>query len=905
MIQRFDAWRRRIFPDTTLLVLGGIVLGASLIVYLLTVQRSLSFWDCGEFIACSSVLGVPHPPGTPLYVMIGRIFSILPLADDISLRINLISPLTGAAAATVAFFVLARLITLCYGDEYPSRTLSFAQRLSVYAGSFSGALLFAFGSTNWANAVEAEVYSLSMFMIVTLVWLTLIWARKRDDPASERYLVAISFLAFLSIGVHMTVFLVMPPIFLTIILLSQSLRRNWRFWLTGVLLAVVMTGVMSFLWSITIWIAILGFTAARGRWGTLPGLWTAIVWGGGLLSALIMGAEFVRPAGSVIPQLQGDVWPIFVAALVWGLGILPWTQHSAQQRLSFLMLVAALLGYSVHAYIPIRAQHDPAINENAPKTWVAFRGFLERKQYGSQSMASRALTRRGEWSNQLGQHRRMGFWGFFDRQYGFEDTAFIPVFILGLIGVFHLLWRRKVFGLLFLLLLLLSSVGLVWYMNFADGTRYNPLIQDAYLEVRNRDYFFTPAFVLFAMAIGMGGAVLVRWLAGRNGKGSIVWPVIGALLVAAMPVRALQANYFRNDRSNNYLPYDYAYNILMSADQDAILFTNGDNDTFPVWCLQEVYGIRRDVRIANLSLLNTHWYIKQLKHFYDVPMDLSDDEINKLIHYRTQDNVVHRVQDQMIDVILSSNRRRWPINFAVTVTPSNRRYRGESLEDHLVMVGMAYRLVARQGVSMVDLDLLRTRVDSVYQYRGVNDPSVYKGETGDRMIQNYSTGFFVIADTLRKAGQMEEAETYIRRAVNMFPWQWQGYVYLAQLYQDMKKPDGLDSILVWSRNMAADRERVVLNVGYSFRRLEANDRAEEVIAGLYEERPDDESVFRALAQFYYDMGRYDTLVPLIESWTERHPGDQEIDDLLTRVRDLASQSVELELSADTAAAQSP
>ncbi|HUU44474.1 MAG TPA: DUF2723 domain-containing protein, partial [Acidobacteriota bacterium] len=191
----FDSWRRRVFPDPVLGVIGVIVFLFSLVVYLLTVQRTLPFWDCGEFIACSYILGVPHPPGTPLFMLIGRIFSILPLASDISFRVNLLSPISGALAATMAYFVLARLITLWSGDSYPNTSLGLSEKLAVYAGSFSGALLFAFGTTNWSNAVEAEVYGLAMFLMMALIWLTLVWAAHRHEPQSDRYLIAIALIA--------------------------------------------------------------------------------------------------------------------------------------------------------------------------------------------------------------------------------------------------------------------------------------------------------------------------------------------------------------------------------------------------------------------------------------------------------------------------------------------------------------------------------------------------------------------------------------------------------------------------------------------------------------------------------------------------------------------------------------
>jgi hypothetical protein len=357
----------RTFPDPVLGILGGLSFLLVLATYLKTVAPTVSFWDCGEFIACSYTLGIAHPPGAPLYLLIGRIFSLLPTAADISLRVNLLSCLSSAAAAAVAFFVLARLITSWFSDRYPDPNLPLTQRLPIYAGSVCGALFFAFATTNWTNSVEAEVYGPSMFLMMALIWLTLTWANRRDEPGSNRYLVAIAYLGILSVGVHLSVFLVMPPIFLVVIVLSPRLRRDPRFWITGIVLLLVTVGVMTFLWGMAAWFVTTGLLSlsapGRKRWG-----------------------------------------------------------------LAFAMVAVAIVGYSNHLYIPIRSQHDPAIDQNDPETWEAFQGYLERKQYGQRSMFERAMKRRGEWANQLGQHRRMGFWGFFDRQYGFNDRYFFPIF---------------------------------------------------------------------------------------------------------------------------------------------------------------------------------------------------------------------------------------------------------------------------------------------------------------------------------------------------------------------------------------------------------------------------------------------------------------------------------------------
>ena len=860
----------RIFPDRMLAVLGGVVFLFSLIVYVRTVAPTVSFWDCGEFITCSYILGIPHPPGSPLYVLIGRIFSILPTASDISLRVNLLSSFSSAAAATVAFFVLARLITFWFSPKYPDPGMSRAQRLSVYGGSVSGALFFAFSNTYWSGAVEAEVYGVAMFLTMTLIWLTLIWAQRRDEPGSDRYLLIIGYLALLSVGVHLTVFLVMPPIFLLVIALSPRLRRDWRFWITGVAMFLVTGGVLNFLWAVSGLLALAGAVLVFRRPTVFGIAWTSTVWGAGAIGALS----------------RGEVWPVFIAALIWGFGVLHRIRNNTAWGLPFAMILVSLLGFSVHLYLPLRARHDPAINENNPDTWTAFENCVERKQYGSESMFQRALHRRAPWSSQLGQHERMGFWGFFDRQYGFNDLFFFPIFILGLAGLYQLIRARGAIGFFLLILLLISSVGLVWYMNFADGSRYNAAIQDAYLEVRDRDYFFTPAFIIFGMAIGMGGASLIRWLSG----GSTVWAGIGAAIIAVLPLKALQANYAINDRSNNYIPYDYAYNILTSADSSAVLFTNGDNDTFPVWCLQEVYGIRKDVRIANLSLLNTPWYIKQLKNNMGVPISLSNADIDRLIHYRAADGELKRVQDQMIDDILSTNAWKVPIDFAVTVSGSNRVYMDRPLERHLMMTGLAYRLVREDDEGLVDPEISRERFMNVFKFRGVNDTSVYKDENASRLVANYSSGFIITADTLRRAGRIDEAAALVSRAIEILSDEPEAYVYLSQLYAETKDLAGLESLLERLERSRADRNQVAVNIGYSFSRLGDTTRAISTLKGILERSPNYESAYKTLLRLYYESSRYDSLQSLMQEWMVHNPNDQQTKEFWGKIRAMSNPS---------------
>ncbi|MDP2960124.1 MAG: hypothetical protein Q8N71_01760, partial [candidate division Zixibacteria bacterium] len=326
-------------------------------------------------------------------------------------------------------------------------------------------------------------------------------------------------------------------------------------------------------------------------------------------------------------------------------------------------------------------------------------------------MVQRMFTRLGSWKNQFGVHERMGFWGFFREQYLDKSLWFIPI-ILGLLGVAEGIRRLKGIGWMLLFLVLISSVGLVLYMNFGDGTKYNPLAGEIQrLEVRDRDYFFIPAFVFYAILMGLGisrvlsylGENYNRWKIGKFGGKSLVYGLsVIFLLVPLMPLeRGLHSPI---NRRNNYLAYDYAYNILNSCEKDAILFTNGDNDTFPLWFIQQVEKVRTDVRVINLSLANTDWYMKQQKNIWKVPLSFTDRQIERLLPIAYSDGKVSRVQDQIIDNILETNKWKYPISFSTTVEPTNRVYKGRPLESHLLMEGMVYRLVQEEGKMMVNVE---------------------------------------------------------------------------------------------------------------------------------------------------------------------------------------------------------
>ncbi len=809
--------------DRVNLGLGIFVYLFTFIVYLMTVQRTVSFWDCGEFVACSAILGIPHPPGAPLWILIGRIFSILPTASDIGFRINIISVLTSSGAAMFGYFVIVKFVRDWFGE-----TITDVQRLGMYAAGLFGSLIMAFAFSNWNSAIEAEVYGAAMLLMMIIIWATLCWAERRDQPGANKWLILIAYLSVLSIGIHMTTYLIMPFIYLMIILISDTLRRDWRIWVTGLVLLSIVISIPLFIYCLPIWL-------------------------------LICSAIYLTK--------RNPVW-----------------------ALPFYLMVAGFAGWTCQSYIIIRANEKPAINENAPDNWSKFMSYIERKQYGQGSMVVRMFTRRGALANQFGRHPHMGFWGYFENQYGITKTAFtFTLFPLGLWGLWELWIRRKEKGIPFFFMVFAATAGMVLYMNFADGTMAGKFLNDeAYLEVRDRDYFWQPGFILFAMAIGLGFAalwdILYRIFATKGAPKA----VYGMLVFLFVPLVALKANYHENDRSNNYISWDYAYNLLMSADKDAVVFTNGDNDTFPVWALQYAYGIRKDVRIANLSLINTDWYIKQLKNEMGVPISLSDAQIENLHPYRTPDGKIHRVQDDMIDNIIETNRWNVPVHFATTVSDDNRLYKGKPIDDHLEMNGMMYRVKKDSGKEMVDIDGTIGLYQNTFRFRGVADSTVFKDENAARLTNNYSAGFLMASEGLRKKGDYSEAIQLAKQSLGVVPGQWQTYAYLMQLYTDMDSLPRAEEI-ARSAPPSVDVEMgwIAIATGL-WQDNKDKARAYQILSGILERNPNHENAYQQLLRIYYQDKQYDSLENLLTRWGSNHPNDTDVQDALAEVRRLKS-----------------
>ena len=648
----------------------GAVLCAlvSYVVFFLTMAPTVSFWDCGEFIAVSNILGIPHPPGTPFFVILGRVAIVLmPWIGEVAARVNLISVFSSALAVFFCFLTAWEALAAWFRsrDELESPAARWALPVAGAVASF----LVAFSDTFWFNAVEAEVYGLAMCFVFCVTWLSLVWARHAGTDFGDRLLVLICYVAYLGIGIQLYTLITLPALFAFVVAVDERFRRRESipFWVVCVLLYAVVYKVDVF-----------------------PEVLVLSILATGVCALVFRG---------------GNASPLF--SRIW--------------KLSFWFAVVAFLGFSNHAYIPIRSALDPAIDENDPEIhvesaldlldqdkWGAFNSFLARKQYGSESMITRAFHRRAKFDNQLLTWPHMGFGGYqfaqylpwkvgevrFGRDYGkfyvdeadnppleklgiefptqmmlFKDNP-VPQVLIFLVfnGAIFLvcrrLWRRdpKTAGYV-AALYLTTTAGLLFYMNFADGLGSEgyayrqwlnagspaPGPQTVQLEVRERDYFYTPGFMMMGILFGIGAGLAVEALWRRRGAG--LAKKAGTALAAVSLVLPLGVNWGEHDRSGNFIPWDYAYNLLNSCEKDGVLFTNGDNDTFPLWFIQEVEGVRKDVRVVNLSLGNTDWYVRQILE--NEPKLRLEDLRNRLAVLDTYEGLV-RVDDAFAGAVSAS-----------------------------------------------------------------------------------------------------------------------------------------------------------------------------------------------------------------------------------------------------------
>ncbi len=622
-------------------------------------------------------------------------------------------------------------------------------------------------------------------------------------------------------------------------------------------------------------------------------------------------------ACSITLWLQWDLTVYFAgAAVLFIIGAIAVSATPKEKRLHIpwktatAIVFMAVIGFSVNLYLPVRATQNPRINENlSSRNYHTFVDGMDRKQYGSESYFDRMFHRRGSWAHQLGRHPNMGFWSYFETEWSEAGWGFVPWLLLGILGFVVAIRKRIEIGMPFLAVFLLCSLGIILYMNFADGTKYDFQTGDAYLEVRDRDYFFSSAFVFFAIAMGAGVTGLlhiVRENLRKQSQGVVNGVVYGlGSLLLLMPTVALAINYHMDDRSDNYLPYAYAKNLLDSCDKDAIIFTSGDNDTFPVWALQEAYNYRKDVRVVNLSLLNTDWYVYEMKENFGIPITLTKEQIlwnpfevrpgvfanrpdstfydrpRKRTTYlipTMNDGRLVKVQDMMVDEIVIQNAWKCPIYFSSPPYSESPL----KLRDHMVSVGMVYRIDRDDKMGGIDIDRSYDLFMNDYQFPGLNDSKLFRDENATGIFVGVGIPTGKLFDALMKRGDSTRAIALMNHMIKVYPEYWSTVSILGEYYDNQK--DSAKATALWQQTVdtlgafvKSNPRNLIWRQDYGYTMVELarrkNDSAmiNRGIALLKEGFDGDRNsafAFRKYAQVLYNERRFSDLQEAAKQFTE-------------------------------------
>lgn len=861
------AWAKR-----ATIITGCAVFLVTFICYLLTLTPTVPFWDSGEFVAVAKILGVPHPPGTPFYVMIARLAALLPIAT-VAQRVNGLSSFASAIAVLLTYLSALRIIRLVQGRPTGVASQSSAPgplaETLAQVGAVLAAFMLAFSDNFWENAVEAEVYSMMSMGQILALWVGLKWWEGHEKRPNAGLLLACVYFMWVCVGLHLGVGMMGLPLIVFVWLVDRRAALVFAMPFVSVL---GVTFGMEFMAGIVMVLSILVFGVYAYQ-GKIPWL----VW----IAAAVIACFCLQPAFTDKPFTPNTA---ALAALAVGLPLFFLARRTREGRIIALALALMFLGYSTHLYLPIRAAQHPAINEGNPSSWESLRDLLERKQYGHTSM----FERRGPWSAQLDKE----FWRYWKRQWPLSPRphpmtpgqheeeprwwSYLLPMLLGLIGMWYLR-RDRISWLTMGALFAFSTVGMILFLNFTDH------------EVRDRDYFFTTAYHAFAIFIGLGAVWLVGWVRESFDGPGRRWATIGAAaLLSLQPIIVAKNLWFTHDRSRNFVAHDYAYDMLAPLAKNSYVFTNGDNDTFPLWYMQEVENFRKDVRVVNLSLLNTDWYIEQLKNEEPkVPMDLDDATIKALgggaiqdssgkILYTNQFMVGHIVEHSRV----GANRWSKQPYFAVTV-PEHM-----NLEPYFSLEGLVYRVNRDSTEGQLDEKATHHNLYDVFKYRGLFKPdgswdtSVYKDENASTLSRNYAAAHLQLAFYYRRRGEIDRAITEMERVSRMFPDYTEVLIPLGGFYLD--RGDTVAAMNLFHHMVETSPGSAEVHYYYGvtlmFRgQLEAGVKEFDTAIQL------DPNYSMAYYAAYYalrERGMKERAISYLQRWVDAHPTDTQARELL-------------------------
>lgn len=715
-------------------MIGLILFGFASLIYILTSESTASFWDCGEYISTAYKLQVGHPPGAPIFQLIGRFFSLFAFGDTalVARMVNTMSAMSSGLTIAFLFWIITMLAKKLTGNG----TMTRERMIAVFGSGIVGALALTFADSFWYSAVEGEVYAMSSLFTAMTFWAILKWETVAGQPHSYRWLILIAYLIGVSIGVHLLNLLAIPAV--TFVFFYKNYKiPGWKgfFLALGIsflLVALILYGVVPEIASLfanteLFFVNKLGLPFNTGTYFFLLLL----------ISLLVIGLLYTNTDNKLYPKIIIGLSAVMVllffletssagnfflrllaAAAIAGLFYLARHRKALLNNI-IIAFIFILLGYSSFFMLVIRANANPPINENAPQNAISLLSYLNREQYGSFPIFygqyynaplidredGKPFYKRDDntgkyiiwdsregtvpvydpkymtffprmWNNQedryikdykswagirndpdnkhiptFGENLRFFmdyqinhmyfryfFWNFIGRQndnqgmyadllngnwlsgIGFIDnwrigpqkdipesmankarnTFYFLPFLFGILGMLYQFRKNSRDGIVVLLLFFMTGLAITIYLN-----QHSP-------QPRERDYAYAASFMAFTIWIGLS----VLWLADLLSKklpAHLAAFISTGIVFLLVPVIMMAQGWNDHDRSGRYTALEVAKNYLNSCQPNAILFTNGDNDTFPLWYAQEVEGIRTDVRVCNLSLLNTDWYIDQMK----------------------------------------------------------------------------------------------------------------------------------------------------------------------------------------------------------------------------------------------------------------------------------------------------
>lgn len=689
-------------------IVGWVVCIIACAVYLLTMEATASLWDCGEFISSVFKLQVPHPPGAPLFVLLGRLFVVIFGGSNPAKAVNIMSALSSGFTILFLFWTITHFAKKLVGKGLTE--LSGQQIFAIMSAGVVGALAYTFSDSFWFSAVEGEVYALSSLFTAVVFWAILKWEHHADEPGSDRWIIFIFFLMGLSIGVHLLGLLTIPAIVMVYYFKRYEPSAWGTFW--AFLIGCAITGFVQ--------VAVIQWTVKLAGWFDI---------------------RFVNGFG--LPFFSGFIFFFVLLGFLLYMGLrIAKKNHYNFLRLGIWCTIFMLLGYSSYLTTMIRSNANPAVdmyNVDNPNSLV---GYLGRDQYGDfpllygqvftasptdYEQTSMKYTKGDKKYEEVGYDIKpvyapedkmifprvwdasndQGHANFYKDWLGLADGEkpnmadninFFFTYQLNWMYWRYFMWNfagkqndiqgfgpgnvrdgnwlsgisvidnmrlgnqnampdsiknNKAHNTLFFLPLLLGILGLV-YQYFANrrdflvvgllffftGLAIVLYLNQAGNQPRERDYAYVGSFYAFAIWIGLGVLQVREWIMRKTGE-SVANLSAGLVCLLAVPVIMGAQEWDDHDRSQKVLARDLAKDYLESCPPNAILFTFGDNDTYPLWYAQEVENIRPDIRVINNSLLGIDWYINQLRYKVNEsdPIDViwSEDQIRG----RNRDYIVY------------------------------------------------------------------------------------------------------------------------------------------------------------------------------------------------------------------------------------------------------------------------